>query len=771
MKKYKKAVIQFIFLFLILLIIAFIGSFVYYFKQIPNIKKLSNGEYSLVSRLYTNDGVLMQEYSENNRYYVSIEEIPQHVIQAFLAAEDANFFNNIGIDIRGIVRAFFRNIYAKITGNGGLQGASTITQQLVKNILLTNERTLERKIKEIILSIVITKELSKERILEMYLNYIFLGYNAYGVESAAMEYFGKHIKDVNVQEAATLASMPKAPSVLNPRANYEKTLERRNWVLEQMRKHDYIDAVTHSVAKQTPIIYLKHKASSIQMNGFNATADFIKRFEIKKAGVEDLFTGGYFIKSTIDSHLQETLFNAFVEKIDEYQTKYGKISNNFTFDSENWCRQLREFGQGYGVVLEYYGRYNVLVGHLVGGQCKKFTTIILDYIPQTMGIVMLEYQNKEQISQLRLPLSVEKEFVRNPVIAKAIPQPNGGGIVIDSKSGKVLAIFGDYFDTPNGFNRATQAYRQVGSTIKPFVYQAAFENGLTPSSIFIDEPITLGSNWKPDNYNHKYLGAVTLRRALELSLNIPTVRVADSVGIRTLKNIFTRFELVQEGNPFDLSVALGSVSVTPMQLAKAYSVYQNKGKPIEPSFIEYIQDRDGNVVYQNPAVLCEKCSEKQSTPILEIHNPNEPLTSPEVAYQVHSLLEGAVLRGTARKVSALGPYIAGKTGTTNDSKDSWFVGYNDKVIIAVYVGFDEPQSLGDREYGATLAMPIFMKTMEEVLKSYPSGPFNIPSGIKQVSVNYYTGKKTENGKTITEYFKYTDDIPAHKEVTTDLYGF
>lgn len=770
--KYTKIILQLVLVLAILCVIAFVASSVYFFKQIPNIKKLSNGEYNLVSRLYTKDGILMQEYSENMRYYISMQEIPPHVIHAFLAAEDARFFDNIGIDVKGIIRAAFKNLYNKITGNKNLEGASTITQQLVKNILLTNEKTFERKVKEIILSIVITKELSKERILEMYLNYIFLGYNAYGIESAAMEYFGKHIKDVNVQEAATLASIPKAPSVINPRANYEKTLARRNWVLEQMLLHDYIDKNTYNVARQTPIQYLKYPSPGTKMYGFNATADYIKRFEIKKAGVEDLFTGGYFIKSTIDSQIQEALFTAFIEQIDAYQSKYGKINNNFTFDRENWCEQLLSMGEQYGVVLQYHGQYNVLVGTAEQGRCREITTIALNYTPKDMGIVLLEPQTAEQIQALKLPQSVEDFFKKKPLLAKAIPQPNGGGIVIDSRSGKILAIFGDYFDTPNGFNRATQGYRQVGSTVKPFVYQTAFENGFSPSSIFIDEPITLGRNWRPDNYNHRYLGAVTLRRAFELSLNIPTVRVADTVGVRTLKNTFTRFGFIQEGDNFDLSVALGSVSATPMQLAKAYSVYQNYGKPIEPSFIEYIQDRNGKIVYKNPSITCEKCTDKDAIPELAINNPNKALTSPQIAYQVHSLLEGAVLRGTGRAATVLGKYIAGKTGTTNDSKDSWFVGYNDKVIIAIYVGFDEPQSLGDREYGATLAMPIFIKTMAEVIKKYPSEPFKAPEGIIQTIVNPRTGKRTEAGNdAIVENFKSQAEIPSREEVVTSLYGF
>ncbi len=762
--------------------LASIVMFFYFLNKIPNIRKINDEGYEFVSKAYTKDDVLIKEYAQTARYYVPLSELPPHVVNAFLAAEDARFFENIGIDIKGIFRAAFKNVYNKLTGNRNLEGASTITQQLIKNILLTNERTLKRKFQEIILSVIVTRELSKEKILELYLNYIFLGSNAYGIESAALEYFGKHAKELNVQEAATLAAMPKAPSAINPRVNYQKTLARRNWVIDQMQYHHFIENKVAEVAKKTPIGHIEHSNFHEDRAGYNAIADHIMLVETKNLKINDLFTNGYFIKTTIDSNLQKLLFNSVQKRIDEYQKKYGRPQNTIRF-SENWCEELILFsqkhgkssGNQYGVALKYKGIYNITVGMYDGEKCKEINTIALKHVPYKMGIVMLEKQSHDDIKNLRLPKSVEDIFSKNPLLVKPIPQPNSGAIIMHAKSGKILAMVGDYFDTPNGFNRATQAYRQLGSTIKPFVYQAAFENGFSPASKFIDEPITLGENWKPENSTDDYLGSITLRKSLELSRNVPTVRLADILGFDTLKNTFVRFGFIEKNAEFNLSSALGSIEITPLKAAQSYSLYLNQGKMVTPTFIEYIQDRNGKMIYQNPSVSCINCQDEDEIPQLQYNNKNKQLTSPQVAYQITSLLEGTVQRGTgsaARKF--VGAYVGGKTGTTNDSKDSWFIGFNNKVIVAVYVGFDDATSLGSREYGATLALPIFIDVMSEVVKKYPSDPFPIPFGISQIAINYHTGdrvRSSEEPGTITEYFKTGDEIPEYANSNLKLYGY
>jgi len=782
--KNKKNVWKFVLkIFLSAFILCFLTVFatvLYYMNGMPNIKKISQDGYELTSKLYTKDGILMKEYAQTSRKYIPISELPPHVINAFLAAEDAHFFDNIGIDVRGIFRAAIINVKNKITGNNSLQGASTITQQLVKNMLLTNDKTFERKIKEIILSLIITNELSKQEILELYLNYIFLGHNSYGIESAALEYFGKHAKDLNIQEAASLAAIPKAPSLLNPRTNYKKHLNRRNWVIDQMLINGFIDDKLSFVAKQTPVGHKKKSDFHEERSGYNAVADHIMLNEMKVLKINDLFTNGYYIKSTIDSHIQETLFNAVQTRLNDYQTRYGRPLNTIKF-TKNWCTELGDIvaryrageHSEYGVALEYEGMYSVKVGIRRNGRCMFVRSIALEHIPYNMGLILLERESPSQIIALKLPKSVEKQFKRNPLLTKPILQPNAGAIVINAKNGKVLAMVGDYFDTPNGFNRATKSLRQLGSTIKPFIYQTAFENGYSPASIFVDEPIVLGENWRPENSNMEYLGPITLRRSLELSRNIPTVRLADTLGYEVIKNMLIRFGLAKPQDEINLSAALGTISVTPIKVAQGYSAYVNQGKTITPSYIEYIQDRHGNVVYKSDIVTCKNCENEHDIPSIQSNKLSKELISPQVAYQIYSILEGTAQRGTAAPSGkALGRNIAGKTGTTNDSKDSWFVGFNDKIIIAIYAGFDEPKTLGN-EYGATIAMPIFIDTMKEVLKKYPSAPVPMPFGITPVAVNYKTGKKANAGDEgiITEFFKTGDKFPESQDANGEFYGY
>ena len=760
-------------------ILFLVGLVLYYMNTLPNVRKINEEGYELTSKLYTKDGILMKEYAQTSRKYIPLSELPPHVVNAFLAAEDAHFFNNIGIDIRGIFRATVTNIKNKITGNHSLHGASTITQQLVKNMVLTSEKTFERKIKEIILSIIITKELSKQEILELYLNYIFLGNNSYGIESASLEYFGKHAKNLNIQEAASLAAIPKAPSMLNPRANAKRHIDRRNWVIEQMLVNGFIDEKLAIVAKKTPIGHQKKSDFHEERSGYNAVADHIMLNEMKILHINDLFTNGYFIKSTVDSHIQEALFNSVQTRLNDYQKKYGRPLNSIKF-TQNWCTELGDIiaryrapaNSEFGVSLEYEGMYSTKIGIKRGNKCMFVRSVALEHVPYNMGIVLLERQSLSQITKLRLPNSVEKQFRKNPLLTKPVPQPNAGAVVMNAKNGKILAMVGDYFDTPNGFNRATKSSRQLGSAIKPFVYQAAFENGYSPAAIFVDEPITIG-NWHPENANMEYLGPVTLRRSLELSRNIPTVRLADAIGFEGIKNMFVRFGIAKPSDEINLSAALGTISVTPLKAAQSYSAYVNHGKTITPSYIEYIQNRDGKIIYKNNSVTCENCDNEGEIPSIRNNNLSKELISPQVAYQIYSILEGAAQRGTAAAVGrTFGKGVGGKTGTTNDSKDSWFVGFNDKVIIAIYAGFDEPKTLGN-EFGATIAMPIFIDTMKEVVKRYPSSQIAMPFGMTPVAINYKTGKKANTGEegTIIEFFKSGDQIPEYQDSDSELYGY
>ncbi len=784
MKKILYFCIKLIIPALLLMLIISVAFFFYYLNKIPSIKNISDEGYEFASKLYTKEGEPIKVYANTTRYFIPLEDLPPHVIHAFLAAEDTNFYNNIGIDIKGILRATVNNIKVKIMGSSGYEGASTITQQLVKNILLTNERTLDRKIKEILLSIAITRHLSKDKILELYLNYIFLGYNAYGIESASLEYFNKHAKDLNIQEAATLASMPKAPSVINPRANYKRILTRRNWVIDRMEENNFISSKEANIAQKTDIEHSQHSKFQEIRYGYNAISNHIAHVEIPKLELEGLYTKGYFIKSTINANFQKLLFDITHKKLDAYQGKYRRLKNSTRFSQDKWCEELIKIthkyqlpeNEQYGVALDYHGRYNTKVGIYNGVDCEEITTIALEHIPYKMGIMHLVTQTKEDITALLLPASVENFFVKKPFLAKPISQPNIGAVVMEVKTGKVLAMVGDYFDAPNGFNRATQASRQFGSTIKPIIYQAALENGFSPASKFIDAPITLGKNWKPENHSHDYLGSITLRKSLEKSRNIPTLRIADLLGLKIIKQTFARYGLL-DGESFNLSSALGTTGITPLKAAEVYSTFPNGGKYTQASFIEYIQDRHGKTIYQHPYAQCHGCDNNSSNPKIVYQNQGQQLTSPQVAYQLTSMLEGVIQRGTASNAKKIvGDYVGGKTGTTNESKDSWFIGFNDKVIVAVYVGFDDATSLGKHEYGATLALPIFTSIMPHIIKVYPSEPFAQPFGIVKIAINEYTGKRVKNNNlqatsTIIEYFKTGDDIPKYENDNFKLYGY
>lgn len=778
----KKTIVltQFLFILAVLFSALLFFTFLYFIVQIPSTKKLDENKYDTISKSYTQDGILIKEYAKTTRHYIPYSEFSPHLIQAFISAEDTHFFENPGIDLFGMFRAIFKNIKNKISGTGGLEGASTITQQLIKNTLLTNEKTFDRKIKEIILSLIITQKYSKEHILELYLNYIFLGENSYGVESAALEYFGKSAKDLSILECATLAAMPKAPSVLNPRANYQKTLARRNWVLLQMYNNRYIDKKTFKELEKMPISHIKEKSNFVEKRyGYNAIADHISRNIIQEVGIKDLFTGGYFIRTTLDSDIQKALFTSVQLNLDNYQKRHGMPLNNIQFSKNNWCNELKKYNYNksytYGVALKYVNKYNIDVGYIQDDQCKTIKTVALQHVPYKMGIVMLEKRDSESLKPLRLPKSVIKLIKRSGFIAKPIPQPNAGAVVMNLKSGKILAMVGDYFDTPNGFNRAIQAYRQLGSAVKPFVYQTAFENGYSPASKFIDEPLTLNENWKPKNSSDDYLGSITLRRSLELSRNVPTVRLADALGIDVLKSTFERLDLLNNNAYFGYSSALGSIEVTPLQVARAYSVYPNGGVPVDPIFIDYIQDRDGKTVYQNSVVSCENCKKDDENPQILYKNSNKRLVSKQVSYQITSILEGVLQRGTASHVQKfVGTGVAGKTGTTNDSKDSWFIGFNSDVVIAVYTGFDEPKTLGAHEYGATISLPIFVDTMQAVLKKYPSKPFVMPEGITRVLINHRTGLRSDGtnpSHNIWENMKEGDEIPEYENSSLKMYGY
>lgn len=756
-------------------------------ENLPDYEQLKNYNPMITTRLYASDGSLISEFSKEKRIFVPIENIPKNLINAFLAAEDANFYNHSGIDLFAIFRTSITNTFGAISGEGSMGGASTITQQVVKNFLLTRERTFQRKIKEAILAYRISKSFPKERILELYLNQIYLGSGAYGVAAAAQVYFDKSIDELTLEEVALLATLPKAPSKLDPRKNIQKAKERRNWVIDRMIVENFIEKEVGELAMEKAII-LKTRidTESIRASFFS---DSVKKELTQLYGSDNVFESGIVVRTTLDPRLQNIGISAFEKGIEDYDKKHGyrgalgKIDASKADAKNTWQDELQKFevkkiykdtwskavilsvskdiasiGTETGELgsiefssLKWARRYKNINSR--GPAPKKITDVL-----EVGDIILVEKTTQEGIYNLR-----------------QIPEVNGGFVAIDPHSGRVLAMSGGYVDLPNQFNRATQAMRQPGSTMKTFGYIAALENGFTPATVVVDEEISLNQGiglppYRPSNYSGEFYGLTTLRTGLEQSRNVTTVRMADMVGLDKVVEVVKRFGVNDDPKPI-YSLVLGSTETTILRLATAYAMMVNGGKRITPSMIEKIQDRDGKTIYKRDKRECKNCfienpneldDKARNLAIPYLEDNREIITDEATAYQITSMLQGVVDRGTAMRARSVGKIIAGKTGTTNNSFDSWFVGFSPDLVMAVYIGFDTPRSLGEEETGASVAMPVFIDFMKEAIKEKPSIPFRIPNSIKLVKIDRDTGKyptpETPKEKIFFEALKIDDEI-------------
>ncbi len=633
-----------------------------YIKNLPDIYKINEHKPDLVSKIYSEDNQLLEEYAEEYRLFTPMEKIPPHVVTAFLAAEDADYFEHAGIDPLGIGRALITNLENLKSGKS-LVGGSTITQQVVKNLLLTNEKSIERKIKEAILSIRLDAAFSKEKILELYLNYIFLGNRSYGIASAAANYFNKDLKDISISEAALLASLPKAPSYYNPKRNLIRATQRKNWVLKQMLDKHFITQQQYDQAITEEIKLTKNNRPVYSAPYFS---NEVHNFVSQKYGPRSIFKDGLIINTTIIPPLQTHASKALREGID------------------------------------------------------KVTKLIS---------------------------SGDREITSNDKI-------NGAMIVINNNSGKVVALVGGYDFDQSQFNRATQSIRQSGSTFKPFVYLAALEEGYSPAYIIEDMPtiISQGKNlddWMPKNYADDFLGNITLRRSLELSRNVATVKLARNIGIKRISDIAEKLGVIK-GPITNLSSVLGATDTKLIDIAAGYATIVNGGKKITPVLIENIQDRYGKIIYQNPNLKCINCHNIKSYPkILDL---KKRVVSKESAFQLTNILKGATKRGTSRKAASLKMNIGGKTGTTNDNKDCWFVGFTPDYTVAIYLGYDTPRSMGRKAIGATTALPIFIEFIESTKWFFRDRPFNTPNSIRMIKIDPYDGTRA-NPNTIHPIFE------------------
>ena len=741
--------LKFIIIFFVV-IIFFVFSTLWYFSiGLPDYKKLSNYEPPISSRVYSENNKLIAEYALEKRLFIPFDSIPDKIINAFLSAEDKNFFSHPGIDAKGILRALIKNI-RNITQNKRLEGASTITQQVAKNFLLTNEVSLKRKVKEAILAFRIERAYTKKRILELYLNQIYLGQGTYGIAAASLEYFDKSIKDLDYSEAALLAALPKAPSKYNPYKYPEVAKFRRDLVLENLEENKYITKNELSKLKDTKLKLNRRKIEIV--NEANSYTEEVRRTVKNFYGFEKLYSEGLSISTPLKINYQIQALKSLRKGIEDYDRRQGwrgpivnKIKN------KNWKK-----------IIAQYKLDPTLDWHLAEIISLDDTKILFETIDKKKEIIKgnLDINNiKWTIPKNKLIKDIHKIgdiiFVKKKTnwLIKQYPIVNGGIVVLEPFTGDVLALVGGFNFKTSEFNRVTQAKRQPGSAFKPIVYASALENGFAPNSIILDAPFVerqgVGlKNWKPENYGKKFYGPTTLRKGIEYSRNLMTIRIAKVLGIDEILKLSKKLNIYDE-IPELLSVSLGAAETTLINLTSAYASFVNGGIKIEPKLISRIQDRRGKTIYQERNRKCVGCDKfiNEEAKLPKIENViNKKVFSEETAYQITSILQGAVERGTAKKLRSLKVPLAGKTGTTNENYDAWFIGFSSNFVIGVYVGYDNPKSLGKFETGSKVALPIFKDFAEKALYKEDFKEFQIPKNIFLTLLNYNTGLKAAAGE-------------------------
>ncbi|MFT4913155.1 MAG: penicillin-binding protein 1A [Brevundimonas sp.] len=701
------------------------------FHDLPDASDLADYRPPTATRVYAGDGTLIGEFSDERRIYVSFDQIPTTVVQAFLAAEDRNFFQHGGIDVGGIGRAMFKNLFNVVSGRR-LEGGSTITQQVAKNVLLTNESSLNRKLKEAILSSRLEATLTKQQILELYLNEIFLGYRSYGVASAAYNYFGKSLSQLTPDEAAFLAALPKGPNNYHPKRFPAAAKGRRDWVLGEMEQSGFITPEQLVTARARPLV-----TQDAPRRAQYADADFFveeaRRQATARFGRETVNGGGYYIRTTLDPGLQSAARDALMRGLENYDRRHGWRGAWGTTD----------FAPGWQAEALKQTRpperraWQAAAVESVAGNVVRVRTARDDRIG-TLVSADAAWANANR--QLKRGDLIFVEPTNGQFALKQVPAVNGALVVIEPQSGRVLAMVGGYSYVLSSFNRVTQANRQPGSAFKPFVYAAALEGDFTPASIVLDAPISFaggrnGERWTPENYSRQYYGPQSLRRGLELSRNVMTVRLAEQVGMRNIVDLSKRMGVSDTLQP-NLSVSLGAGETTPYHLTAAYSAFVNGGRRVDPYLIELVQDRNGETKFRADERSCRECGRPfsgQESPRLEPRGTQ--VIDPITAYQISSMLEGVVQRGTAASARGLGRWVGGKTGTTNEYRSAWFVGFTTDMVVGVFVGFDDNRSLGYGEAGAQAALPVFTDFMQTALRTRPARPFVRPRNAVFRTVN------------------------------------
>jgi penicillin-binding protein 1A len=755
----------------------------HYSKDLPDYSQLQDYEPPVMTRVHATDGSLLAEYARERRLYLPIQAIPKRVVHAFLSAEDKNFYEHGGLDFSGMARAGV--VFLQNYGTGRRpQGASTITQQVAKNFLLTNEVSFTRKIKEALLSMKIERAYTKDKILELYLNEIYLGFSAYGIAAASLLYFDKSVHELTVAEAAYLAALPKAPSTLHPFRQRERATERRNYVIDRMVENGYIKGDEGEAAKKAPLAVTARTTGSHIFAG-EYFAEEVRREIYDRYGEKKLYEGGLSVRATLDPKLQVMARKALTAGLTKYDENRGYRGAVQKIDvSGDWgvkladIKALSDIGWKMAVVLEtsdQSARIGFQPSREPGGAVVR---------ERRVGIVPIEgvkwAKPAEGPARGRVPTKVSQVLEPGDVIyvepleskdgqtdnqqfrLRQVPDVSGAMTVMDPWTGRVLAMVGGFSFDQSQFNRATQALRQPGSSFKPFVYAAALDNGYTPATVVMDSPIEIDQGpgmgvWRPENYSAgKYYGPQTLRFGIEHSRNVMTVRLAQDVGMPLIAEYAKRFGVYDDLPPY-LSFALGAGETTTLRMTAAYSMFANGGRRIKPTLIDRIQDRYGHTIYKHDQRECRGCDAERwaNQPEPTLIDRREQVIDAMTAYQITSMMEGVVQRGTATTVREVGKPVAGKTGTTNDEKDVWFVGFSPDIAVGVYIGYDKPKPLGRGSTGGQVAAPIVRDFLKVALADKPAVPFRVPAGIKLIRIDPKSGMRAGPGaeRVILEAFK------------------
>ena len=772
-------------------------------EDLPDYSTLKNYEPPVITRVHASNGQLMSEFARERRLFLAIQAVPEMLKNAYLSAEDKDFYSHGGLDFTGILNAAIQNVINYGTGRRPV-GASTITQQVAKNFFFTNEVSYERKLKEAVLAKRIELAFTKDEILELYLNEIYLGLGAYGIAAASLIYFDKAVHDLTLSEMAYLAALPKAPNNYHPVKNPDQAIARRNWVLDRMVANNYISAEELKIAQQEQMKF-KFRQEETFLLGSDYFAEEVRRELAELYGEEGLYGGGLSVRTTMDPYLQVLGRNVLMEGLTKFDIERGywrgPIKN---VDLEEYSKVEEVFDNI--EPLADVPEWNLAVVTEVDGSTAKITVQVgvsdFSTIPKGIETGNLSFNDMKwaRTKSGKQPRSIREVLNPGDVVfvedgkksgvtsskwvLRQIPEVSGALVAMDPYTGRVLALSGGFSYSESEFNRATQAYRQPGSSFKPIVYASALDNGYTPSSVVMDAPFAIdqGSGlgiWRPSNYTNEYYGPSTLRIGLEQSRNVMTVRLAQDMGMPLIADYAQRFG-IKEDMPEVLSMALGAGETTVLRLTTAYSILANGGKKIVPTLIDRVQDRYGRTIFKHDNRKCDLCTAKQwdQQDEPEVVDERKQILDRRTAYQITSMLEGVVRNGTGGAARRVGKPIAGKTGTTNEEKDAWFVGYSPNLAVGIFIGYDQPRRMGRGATGGQIAAPIFTEFMQKALEDEPGIEFRVPRGIELITINRKTGLTATPGSqdSILEAFKTgttppdTYSIIGYRETPDGLSG-